>query len=442
LPPNGRNVRLYNRKYLWTNFPTTTKTSKMKKILFSSLIVLFIVQAASAQYRTERSGYEGDYFSLEGALELFQDARNLRDFERSLNTRDSWVNNLDLDYDGRTDYIRVEHRRQGNFHLIILQAIVDRYEVQDVAVIEIERIRRGDAVLQIIGDEDLYGREVFVEPVIGYANSRRGNHTDYGEYANVYYWPIVQYLLGPQYRQVYVSPYRYQYYPTWWSAWRPVTWNVFRPRIVVYTRYFRVAPRLRVVRAHQFYRPFRAYSYNVVLRSNRVRIRQGRPPINRPRYNNRNRFNDRGRDFRGRPNAVNTDRGRVAESRRPDRVRTSPATTPDRRRADTRRVSPSNRTPRNVRVNPSSERRTSSSPSRRVGSSSRSNQRMAPGRTPQSRPKVQSRSPRTSTRSVRTVSTRRSDNKGSSQVKRKTRTAAPRKSVSSSRRTTVKRKKN
>lgn len=407
----------------------------MKKLLFSSLIVLFIVQTASAQYRTERTGYEGDYFSLEGALELFQDARNLRDFERSLNTRDSWVNNLDLDYDGRTDYIRVEHRRQADFHLIILQAIVGRYDVQDVAVIEIERIRRGDAVLQIIGDEDLYGSEVFVEPVIGYANSRRGNHANYGEYANVYYWPIVQYLLGPQYRQVYVSPYRYQYYPTWWSAWRPVTWNAFRPRIVIYTRYFRVAPRLRVVRAHRFYRPYRSYYYDVVVRSNRVRVNQGLSPINRPRYNNR------GGDFRGRPNSVNTDRNGVAESRRPDRVASKPAAgrdrnrvnspsrnaeyrrpsnrtaTPDRRSSDTRRVSPDNRTPQKIRVKPSSERRTQSSSSRRVGPSNKSNQRMTPSRTSQSPSKVQSRAPRPSTRSVRTVSADRSGKKRTSTSK-------------------------
>lgn len=298
----------------------TTKPIKMKKIILSSLFVLLCLQAVTAQYRDERTGYEGDFFSLEGALELFQDARSLRDFERSLNTQDRWVNNLDLDYDGRTDYIRVEHRRQGDFHLVILQAIVGRYDIQDVAVIEIERISRNDAILQIIGDEDLYGREVYVEPVIGYANSRTGRNTNYGEYVNVFYWPIVQFMFGPQYRQVYVSPYRYQYYPTWWTAWRPVTWNVFRPRIVVYTRRFCIAPRLRVVRAHDFYRPYRVYSYDVVLRSNKVRVRQGRAPINRPRYNGRNRFNDRGgrygRDFRDRPG--------VADQRSGERARTAP----------------------------------------------------------------------------------------------------------------------
>lgn len=362
--PFGKNLRLYHKAHSVEDIAfLTTKPVKMRKLIFSSLLVFFCLQAVSAQYRDNRTGYEGDFFSLEGALELFQDARSLRDFERSLNTQDRWANNLDLDYDGRTDYIRVEHRRQGDFHLVILQAIVGPYDIQDVAVIEIERIGHNDAILQIIGDEDLYGREVYVEPVIGYANSRTGRNTNYGEYVNVFYWPIVQYMFGPQYRQVYVSPYRYQYYPTWWSAWRPVTWNVFRPRIVVYTRRFCVVPRLRVVRAHRFYRPFRAYSYNVVLRSNRVRVQQGRAPINRPRYNGRNRFNDGveryDRDFRDRPG--------VADRQSSDRARTAPYTD---RRPNQSAVS---------RVSPQSKRSMDSRPSdRSITSERRTNQDFRP----------------------------------------------------------------
>lgn len=296
----------------------------MKKILISSLLFLLVLQVASAQYRTDRSGYEGDFFSLEGALELFEESRTLRDFERKLNSQDRWVNNLDLDYDGQTDYIRVEHRRQREFHVIVLQAIVGRYDVQDVAVIEIEQIGRRDAVLQIVGDEDLYGQEVFVEPVMGYSDSRRGYNSEYGEYVNVYYWPVVQYLLGPQYTAVYVSPYRYQYYPTWWTAWRPVTWNIYRPRIVVYSRRFRVVSRHRVIRAHRFYRPSRAYCYDVVVRSNRVRVRYGRAPINRPRYNNQNRYNNRRDNYRDRPFTDNRNRQGVADRRSTDRRGTTP----------------------------------------------------------------------------------------------------------------------
>lgn len=266
----------------------------MKKIIFSGLVFTLLLSTAFAQYSTERTGYEGDYFSLEGALDLFKESSTLRDFERKLNTERNWVNNLDLNYDGRIDYIRVEHRRQGDFHAIILQAIVDRYDVQDVAVIELEIIRRGDAVLQIIGDEDLYGEEVYVEPVEGYSDSRRGYNSDYGDYVNVYYWRPVQYLLGRQYR-VYVSPYRWRYYPTWWNPWVQVSWNVFRPRIVVYVNRYHVVRRHRVIRVHNFYRPYRSYCNTVVQRANRVRVRYGREPIYRPEPR-RGRGNDNYRD--------------------------------------------------------------------------------------------------------------------------------------------------
>lgn len=254
----------------------------MKKLILSCMLPALFLSAAYAQYGTGRTGYEGDYFSLEGALELFKQSYSLSDFERKLNTEDRWVNNLDLNYDGRIDYIRVEHRRQGNFHAIILQALLGRYDIQDVAVIEIEIIRRGEAVLQIVGDEDLYGEEVIVEPVEGYSDSRGGYRSDYGDYVNVYYWEPVQHILGRQY-VVYASPYRWQYYPVWWSPWMQCSWSIFRPRIVVYHRHYHVVHIHRVVHVHNFYRPYRSYSYNVVQYTNEVRVRHGKPPVHRPR---------------------------------------------------------------------------------------------------------------------------------------------------------------
>ena len=148
----------------------------MKRILISALFSLMFITATNAQYRTERTGYEGDYFSLEGAIELFKESRSLSQFERKINSKNSYVNNLDLDYDGKIDYIRVEHRRQGDFHAIILQVPIDRRDLQDVAVIEIEKTGRREAVLQIIGDPDLYGEEVVVEPFEGTRYSTGGEY--------------------------------------------------------------------------------------------------------------------------------------------------------------------------------------------------------------------------------------------------------------------------
>ncbi len=70
----------------------------MKKIIFSWLFLTIFIGATNAQYGSERTGYEGDYFSLEGAVELFKESRSINDFERKINSKENWVNNLDLRY--------------------------------------------------------------------------------------------------------------------------------------------------------------------------------------------------------------------------------------------------------------------------------------------------------------------------------------------------------
>lgn len=302
----------------------------MKKLIFSCLLTVLFFTATNAQYGTQRSGYEGDYFSLEGALDLFKQSNSIRDFERKINTQNNWVNNLDLDYDGRTDYIRVEHKRRGNLHAIILQTPISRYDIQDIAVIEIEIIGRREAVLQIVGDEDLYGEEVVVEPIEGYSDSRGSYNQDYGDYVNVYYWKPVQYILGQQYR-AYVSPYRWQYYPTWWSPWRQCAWDVFRPRIVIYHQHYHIVRRHRVVRVHNFYRPYRSYSHPVTQRANEVRVRHGKKAIHRPApRTNRTRIEDQSGNRRIEGRSGNTSRNANAD-RRPSASRNRSVTTPNQK---------------------------------------------------------------------------------------------------------------
>ncbi|MBK8112834.1 MAG: hypothetical protein IPK46_22310 [Saprospiraceae bacterium] len=53
---------------------------------------------------------------------------------------------------------------EGDVHVFILQATLGDKDVQDIATIEIEKTGKEEAMLQIIGDEDIYGEEVIVEP--------------------------------------------------------------------------------------------------------------------------------------------------------------------------------------------------------------------------------------------------------------------------------------
>jgi hypothetical protein len=261
----------------------------MKKLIFSWLLSIIFLSATIAQRGEERTGYDGDFFSLEGAIELFKNSNTIADFERRLNEEDTYVNNLDLDRDGQIDFIRVEHIRQGNFHAIVLQVSLSRYDVQDIAVIEIEKTGRRRALLQIVGDEDMYGEEVIVEPYeqYGYTTGRDGSNTDYDlrrGSVNVFWWSPVRHIFGRHY-SLYQSPYFWSSYPNYWRPWRPCAWNIFRPRVVIYHHHYHHIHIHRVRRVHDFYRPYRHYSHHVVHRSNELRVKHGRPAIQRERIN-------------------------------------------------------------------------------------------------------------------------------------------------------------
>ena len=133
---------------------------------------LFTVQA---QNSSDRTGLDGDHFSLEGALEMFKKAQSLDDFEKLLNQENSNVNNLDLNKDGNVDYVRVIDRVDWDAHAIVLQVPLNTTESQDIAVIGIEKQGAEKAILQIIGDENLYGEAHILEPTEVVAQQGNGS---------------------------------------------------------------------------------------------------------------------------------------------------------------------------------------------------------------------------------------------------------------------------
>jgi hypothetical protein len=68
-----------------------------------------------------------------------------------------------LNNDNQVDYISVFSYDQGQFHSIVLRVAVSSSEYQDVAVIEVSK-KFGRVIVQVIGDEALYGRGYIVEP--------------------------------------------------------------------------------------------------------------------------------------------------------------------------------------------------------------------------------------------------------------------------------------
>jgi hypothetical protein len=274
---------------------------------FFLLVVCFAATTVSVKAQTDSTGMPGDNFSLQGALEMFKQSSSVEEFEKLINTESKNVNNLDLNGDGDIDYVKVIDKADKDVHAFVLQVAVSETENQDIAVIELEKTGDTTAMLQIIGDEEIYGEQVIVEasdegdeaetdndgkdngPSFNY------NYTEASRIVvNVFFWPSVRFVYRPAYVP-WVSPWRWRNYPGWWRPWRPVTWHVFHPRRLVYHRHCAVVRTHRVVVAHRVYTPFRTGSVIVRNRTtvarNNYRVTRTRTRVTGPRGNTRVRTN-------------------------------------------------------------------------------------------------------------------------------------------------------
>lgn len=248
----------------------------MFRLFLSSVLMLAAVAGFSqTSSSSDSTGLPGDDFSLQGALALFKRSSTVEEFEKLLNTESGNVNNLDLNNDGQTDYVKVIDKSVNGVHAFILQVPVSENENQDIAVIELEKTGDAAAHLQIIGDEDIYGEETIVEPeepgeaMAMMMMPSTGSRYDHGPAAllhqtavvvvNVWAWPVVRFVYAPSYVS-WVSPWHWTRRPVWWRPWRPVSWAVWRPRRAVYAGHYVVVRHRRVIRARQVYRPVRSTS--------------------------------------------------------------------------------------------------------------------------------------------------------------------------------------
>lgn len=243
----------------------------MKQVFI--ILTLFVVNSfifsVYGQYNDEPEALDlpGDNLNLYAVLDVFQKSKTLEDFETAINIQDNKINNLDLNNDNETDYIRVVSEKKGNAHFIVLQVAINTTEKQDIAVIEVERNKKGEVIVQIIGDKELYGKDYVVEPEEvskrvgtpnpGYSgnsttvinNTTNNYNSDYG--ANVSAWPVMLYLFSPLFI-TWNSPWRWGYYPSYWRPWRPVYYNsywgyhshfyhnhYYRRTVVIRTPYYR-----------------------------------------------------------------------------------------------------------------------------------------------------------------------------------------------------------
>lgn len=233
------------------------------------------------------TGLAGDNLNLYRVLNLFQESETLEVFEQKLNAEDSKINNLDLDGDGRTDYIRVIDNVNGNAHSIVLQDVINEKEIQDVAVIEVDRDKNDQIQIQIIGDEQLYGKDYIIEPISGSPNPSYNGNATTSSYDtskativnNNYYntenlhrnpsgyvyavgsWNIIRFIFSPSYI-AYASPWRWSYYPSYWHPWYQLPYYDYYGRWHNHHSYayFHKAYSYHVPNANTYYGPRRSSS--------------------------------------------------------------------------------------------------------------------------------------------------------------------------------------
>ena len=141
----------------------------MKKylLLYLATAMCFFCLPALSQSKTDTAslGMAGDNLDLYAVLDLFLKSKTIEEFEKSLNDTKSKINNLDLDLDGKIDFIKVVTKKEdSNSYTFILQDAVSKTETQDVAVILVNRDKNKKITVQIVGDEDLYGKDYVIEP--------------------------------------------------------------------------------------------------------------------------------------------------------------------------------------------------------------------------------------------------------------------------------------
>ncbi|WP_221392566.1 hypothetical protein [Dyadobacter sp. NIV53] len=356
-------------------------------ILILSIITFLITGKTFAQAEQEKLDLPGDNLNLYATLKLFQESETLEGFEKALNEESSQINNLDLNGDDNTDYIKVNDQVEDGVHYISLKVAVNENEDQDVAVFIVDKDKDGQVQIQLIGDEDLYGKDYIIEP--GSETSDNGGSTPNPGYTpnnqqnvvvrnNVSYqidtWPVIRYIFVPNYI-IWHSPWHWNYYPSYWHPWRPQYWHYYYGYHYNLHNYYNVHYRRSVVYRNPVWRQryysggMRSSSVYVINRNQRgdykktySRPGSAKEGFGASRKKNPNLSTGRNRlpsfDKTGRPviNKPVTSRPSVTRPGRENTTTPRPVTTPGNARPGNGNTSPTRPVTRPGNENPSPTR--------------------------------------------------------------------------------------
>jgi hypothetical protein len=167
---------------------------------------------------TATSNLGGQGLDLQSVVALLKEVKDGEALERKLNAPNS-INNLDLNRDGKVDYIRVQEYQGGSTKNFSLTTDFGDGNVQEIADIRVEQpAGQPQAVVQVQGNQALYGPSVYYTARFPVAEAL-----------------FLLWALAPR-PAVYVSPYRWGYYPTYYQPYSPVPYSSYQTTTRTYAR--------------------------------------------------------------------------------------------------------------------------------------------------------------------------------------------------------------
>ncbi len=194
------------------------------KIKIVSIVGIFLTSILFAQAQ-DPATEAGEDFDLYAAISLFENAEDLEDYEKKLNSQDNDVNNLDLNKDDEVDLVRIVEISEGNTKVLVIQAVIGEDDYQDIATIELEKFGESEISCQIIGDEEIYGPDYIIEP--SEETASLNNYSSMAVFVSVHMWSPVRIIFLPG-SVLFVSAITWRVHPVWFRPWRPIgrsTWH-------------------------------------------------------------------------------------------------------------------------------------------------------------------------------------------------------------------------
>ena len=183
--------------------------------IFIFLIVISFLWPSSGDknynVNVQSTVYAGEGLDLATIGSLLKKAENATELERLLNDPATGVNNLDLNEDGKVDYVKVTEYGNDKSKGFSLTVEPIAGEVQEIATINIEKSGDDKAEVEVRGNEQIYGQNHY-------------HHSSFGMTDMLFmYW-----LFRPH--PMYMSPWGYGRYPGSYGAHNTVSQRDYKNR--------------------------------------------------------------------------------------------------------------------------------------------------------------------------------------------------------------------